>query len=304
MARNVNPPFSARNRGAHKQIDDAFPVSGRNGLLHILHDLVERNYVAGWISLARELQRIGRIQPDQLRESSVEDIARAHGIVVSVLRDLPWEKVYDFCERLHSHLPTEISGYNSYREEVEVVVTTGEIQDYIAGEFHRLFFEEALAFEFCDGTVKRRGLRHTTAQISRANVVLGDERLASARKHFNKALYYFQNASKPDPENSVKESVCAVEAAARVLFENGATKTLGDVVKSITGPEAGELPKAIAQTFHGLYGFRSGGEGVGHGGANGGQVTSDIAEYVLAVAASQIILLVGLANLRDGDVPF
>jgi hypothetical protein len=101
----------------------------------------------------------------------------------------------------------------------------------------------------------------------------------------------------------VKEAVCAVEATARVLFPSGGA-TLGDVVKSITGSGLGQLPKPIAQSFHGLYGFRSGGDGVGHGGGAGGAATKELAEYALAVAASQIVLLVDLAAALDPDVPF
>jgi hypothetical protein len=121
--------------------------------------------------------------------------------------------------------------------------------------------------------------------------------------HFNKALRYFRNVAQPDPQNVVKEAVCAVEATARVLFPSGGA-TLGDIVKTITGSELGQLPKPIANTFHGLYGFRSGGEGVGHGGATGGAVTKELAEFALAVAASQIVLLVDLAAAAEADVPF
>ena len=101
----------------------------------------------------------------------------------------------------------------------------------------------------------------------------------------------------------MKEAVCAVEAAARALFPSGGS-TLGDVANSITGVGPGQLPKPIAKTFHGLYGFRSAGEGVGHGGAEGGAATKELAEYALAVAASQIVLLVELAASLEPDIPF
>ena len=168
---------------------------------------------------------------------------------------------------------------------------------------NRLFVEESLAFEFRDGHVERRGRAHTTTQVSKAQVVLGDPRLEAARGHFNKALKYFRSVSQPDPENAVKEAVCAVEATARALFPDSGGKTLGEITKTLTGNAAGQLPKSVAQTFHGLYGFRSGGEGVAHGGTAGGPVTNAIAEYVLAVAASQMILLVDLANSVEDDVP-
>jgi hypothetical protein len=87
--------------------------------------------------------------------------------------------------------------------------------------------------------------------------------------------------------------VCAVEAVARALFPDGGS-TLGKVTDSITGGGFGQLPKPIATTFHGLY---------GHGGAGGGPATKELAEYALAVAASQIVLLVDLAA-EESDVPF
>jgi hypothetical protein len=291
LAEEIFAPFSARNRGAHAQIDNDCPETTRIGLLHLLHRLVDKNYVEGWPSVDGELRRIARVRPNT--DSDTERL----------LLELPWEKVFDFCERLYSHLTQDVYTYNRQVEEWVLTTPKSEVQAYTANELRLLFLEEHLAFEFSDGVVRRRGRRHTADQVSRAELVLGDPRLSTALAHFNKALRYFRNVSQPDPENAVKEAVCAVEATARVLFPSGGS-TLGDVVKSIMGSQVGQLPKSIAQTFHGLYGFRSAGEGVGHGGSAGGAVTKELAEYALAVAASQIVLLVDLAAALEPDVPF
>lgn len=293
MSTNIFPPFSRKNRGTHVQVDSDFPETARTGLIHLLHDLIGQNYVGGWIRVAHELERITRVKPSTYRSNYLPDMDKARASSEELLVEISWDKVLDFCERLYEFLAQEV--YDESRSNV---------QAHIATELNRVFLEEGLAFEFRDGRVERRGRRHTSIQISRAEIVLGDERLESARKHFNKAIRYFQDVSKPDPENAVKEAVCAVEATARVLFPTSKSKTLGDIIKSITGIAPGQLPKAVAQTFHGLYGFRSGGEGVGHGGTSGGAATQDIAEYALAIAASQIILLVDLANSQEGDIPF
>jgi hypothetical protein len=278
MEPKILPPFSNRNLGAHFQVDSNFPESARTGLLHLLLDLTNRSYVRGWMGIAREFERIARVKPVEYQYDS-----NAREAAQKLLLSLSWDKVLDFCERLYTFLAQ--AGKN-----------------YVADELNRLFIEENLAFEFRDGRVERRGRAHTSTQVSRAQIVLGDARLGSARKHLNKALKYFQNVSQPDPENAVKEAVCAVEATARALFPEAQGNTLGDIIKSITGNEVGQLPKSIAQTFHGLYGFRSGGEGVAHGGTTGGAATSDLAEYVLGVAASQIILLVDVANLQEDEI--
>lgn len=293
MPEGIFPPFSARNRGAHAQIDNDCPESTRIGLVHVLDRLVDRECI-DWESVIGELQRIARVIPDHSRHPDT---------ATQVLLQLSWDKVFDFCERLYSHLTRDVYRWNRQTEESDLIASKSEAQEYIASELRSLFLEEQLAFEFSNGLVRRRGRRNTADQVSRAELVLGDPRLSAARGHINKALRYFQNVSQPDPENVVKEAVCAVEATARVLFPSSGS-TLADVVKSITGSELGQLPKPIAQTFHGLYGFRSGGEGVGHGGAAGGAATKELAEYALAVAASQIVLLVDLAAALEPDVPF
>jgi hypothetical protein len=299
MASVPVPPFSSRNRGPHTQVDNDFPESARTALLHLLFHFVDEQYM-DWLSLVREIERIARAKPTSY---DYQDIVRARRVVDETLVQLPWEKVFDFCERLYSYMAQEVSYWDPNDQEPVVTVSRPEVQSRIRAELVRLFQEEHLAFEFSEGVVRRRGRRHTTETTSRAELVLGDPRLAAAREHFNKALRYFRNVSNRDHENVVKEAVCSVEATARALFPAGGP-TLGDVVKSITGAEVGQLPKPIAQTFHGLYGFRSGGDGVGHGGGGAGAATAELAEYALALAASQIMLLVDLANTHGNEVPF
>jgi hypothetical protein len=295
LAEEILPPFSARNRGAHAQIDNDCPETARFGLLHLIRELVARRYVESWNSVVRELERIARVRPEQ-HESNVE------GAELALLR-LEWDKVFDFCERLYSHLTKDVYRENGETGEYDLFTRRSDVQQYVANELQRLFLEEHLAVEFSDGIVRRRGRLNTVKKISRAELVLGDPRLSIALGHFNKALRYFRNLSQPDYQNVVKEAVCAVEATAHALFPSGGS-TLGDIVRSITGSGEGKLPKSIAKTFDGLYGFRNGGEGVSHGGATGGAVTKELAEYALALSASQIVLLVDMEIASEPDVPF
>lgn len=297
----ASPPFSARNRGAHRQIDNAFPPSARNGLMHILFGLVERNYL-GWAAIAREIQRIGRLPPVEYDESRVASLKQAKEDAQTGLNALNWDKAYDFCERLHSHLARDVGHY--WNDEFQLQTSKAEVQTLIADEIQRLFSEEGLAFEFTEGLVRRRGRKHTVDVTTRAQVVLGDPRLGGARRHYDKALQFFRSPSKPDYENAVKEAVCAVEAAGKALFPQAKAATLGDLAKWFLSTNDVAVPKALVNTITGIYGYRSGGDGVGHGGASGGAATAEVAEYVLAVCASQIIYLVDLSNSQEKDVPF
>lgn len=293
-------PFSARNRSEQHWIYEDFPGSARTGLLHLLNDAIDKNYLTGWQVVAKELRRIARVAPRNYDSSSVQSLKEARYDVETYLNQLDWKRVYDFCERLYSHLAQQ-SVY--WQNNEEVVITKAQSQLFFAEEMQRLFEEESLGYEFRDGFVQRRGKRHTINQINKAETALADLRLEPARKHFSKALRYFRDREKPDPENAVKEAVCAVEAAAKELFQDANAATLGDFVKWATASERCLLPKTIGQTFSGLYAFRNGGEGVSHGATSGGVVTTELSEYVLGMAASQIILLADLAK-GDEEPPF
>ena len=292
-------PFSARNSGKTNRIADDFPQTARIGLLHLIRDLVAREYVGGWRDVIRELQRIARTTP-------VEYPNRTDDFYVEVsetlITNLSWDKVMDFCERLHSYLAKDV-GYYGEHDNFIVTKPRSEVQEFISSELQQLFSEERLVFDFCDGSVQRRGRKHTVERISKAQAVLGDSRLVSARQHYNKALKFFRTTD-PDFENTVKEAVCAVEAAGKALFPKAKAATLGDLSKWLINDEDIRLPKGISLTIQGLYIFRSSGEGVGHGGAKGGTVSAELAEYVLSMAASQIILLVDVANSHEEDLPF
>lgn len=303
MTLSAQPPFSARMNGQHRQIDSNFPATARSGLLHLLFDLIDRQYLPDWVVVARELNRIGRRPLVVYDSSSVPSLKQARSDAEAVLEDIEWAKVYDFCERLYGHLPKEI-GYQDQYGNYEVQVSRGDMQTYISAELQRLFLEEGLAYEFADGSVRRRGRKHTVELVSKSQVVLGDPLLLGARRHFDKALHFFRHPSNPDYENAVKEAVCAVEATGKLLFPVAKTSTLSDLVKWMGSIKELNVPKAICQTFTGIYAFRSGGDGVGHGGASGGKATLEVTEYVLAVCAAQIIYLVDVSNGMEPDVPF
>lgn len=295
-------PFSARNRRVQAQIDNDFPRTARAGLHHLLVDVVDKRYVEGWCALAKELQRIARLPPVEYSQSNTRSIQQARDDAETILGNIAWEKLYDFCERLHNHLACAVGDYwnNSFQEEI----SKADVRLYISEELQRLFTEENLVFDFSDGVVIRKGRRHTVDKTTNAQSVLSEKPLTSARKHYSKAMKFFQDAANPDYENCVKEAVCAVEAAGKALFPEAKASTLGDLAKWFANTKEVEVPKALIQTFTGLYGYRNGGNGVAHGASEGGTATVDVAEYVLAVSASQIIYLVDLANGREVNIPF
>ncbi|MBY0444522.1 MAG: hypothetical protein K2Q15_04845 [Burkholderiales bacterium] len=192
-------PFSARHSILSKQIDNGFPDTAKSGLTHLLFDLVEREYVFGWTSIAKELQRIARRTPSEFDARKAADIKQAQAVCIEVVGDLHWLKIYDFCERLHGHLAREIGFDGQWGYEVSV--PRGEVQHYIAQELQRLFIEEGLAYEFSGDSVRRQGRKHTVEASAKAHLVLGDPALSGARRHYEKALQFFRSPANPDYEN-------------------------------------------------------------------------------------------------------
>ncbi|WP_336759231.1 hypothetical protein [Aeromonas hydrophila] len=297
---DTQAPFSSRHRGSNQHVEDSFPDSAKIAVLHMLYDLEGKGYISDWLAIARELQRISRIQPVIYSQSPFPDVKKARADAEQVLYSLAWDKTFYFCERIYTYLAQDVlHGY----EKSELVKEKREVQKYIANEIERLFLEENLAFEFSDGVVRRRGRRHTEDTATRAQVVMGDSRLNESRKHYAKALHFFRSPTSPDYENCVKEAVCAVEAAGKALFPASKAATLGDLAKWFLKTNDYEIPKALVKTIEGIYAYRSGGNGVGHGGAEGGIATLEVAEYILSVTASQIIYFVEIEGLND-EIPF
>jgi hypothetical protein len=63
MTTSPLPPFSWRNRRDNHWVKEDFPGSARTGLLHLLSDGVDKNYISGWPVIAKELGRIARASP-------------------------------------------------------------------------------------------------------------------------------------------------------------------------------------------------------------------------------------------------
>src|ERR1051326_9102725 len=122
-------PFSARNRREKDWIEEDFPSSARTGLLHLLKDAVDKDHLSDWSVVAKELRRIARVSP-HVYSSSIQSIEQARRDAEVYLNQVDWEKVYDFCERLYSHLAHEVYDRNSEM----VTITKAQSQLFFAEE--------------------------------------------------------------------------------------------------------------------------------------------------------------------------
>lgn len=99
--------------------------------------------------------------------------------------------------------------------------------------------------------------------------------------HIKKALEYSSRKENPDYENSIKESILAVESLVKTLCQSEKA-TLGDLLEKLKEMESTIHP-ALLKGFSNLYGFTSDAGGIRHG-SGGGKLEGDFetALYMLA----------------------
>lgn len=100
-------------------------------------------------------------------------------------------------------------------------------------------------------------------------------------KHMKKALSLYSDRLHPDYENSVKESISAVESMCCIITgESGKTATLGATLKKLE-KHGIHIHEAMKSAFEKLYGYTSDENGIRHGGIDFKGALSDDARYML-----------------------
>ena len=113
-------------------------------------------------------------------------------------------------------------------------------------------------------------------------------RYDSVLDQFRKAQRFLYHTTPPDALNSVKESVGAVEALAKILL-NQPSNTLGELAKSLASNHMNH--PAMEKIVKGVYGVASDVPGARHGAYRKTDFSASDAEFILNVSASIILYL-------------
>ncbi len=110
----------------------------------------------------------------------------------------------------------------------------------------------------------------------------------ATKRHIDKAITFFATRPNPDYENSIKESISAVESIAKEI--TGVRKaSLGKLTKRLN------LPPAFAGGLHKLYGFTND-AGIRHGGTSDKDLTidQDTARFMLVICSAFVNYIISL----------
>ncbi len=279
-------------------LDKEVPESARIGFVHLLNDLVSDHYVLYWDKITQEVLRTSR----KLR-GDFDDYLNNDALCATIVAQMSWDKFYILCERVYGLIQPK----HEWLEGDEYFVKVGTLADaqsHYAEEVNQLLFEENLAYEFIDGYFQRRGRPQTQKTLMRAGAVLSDPQYLPARKHFNKALDFFNERPDPDIQNCIKEAVCCLEAVAEILFGEKAAKDFDAAIVSKQGNAEGQIPPTIASGIIKLRAFRGNAQGVAHAALEGGFVGIVEAELVLSLVASYVTYLNDRFPRKEEEIPF
>ena len=144
--------------------------------------------------------------------------------------------------------------------------------------FNNLFEREYVGYRFVKDKITTITDKNEIESINEAIC----SRYKAVNEHLEKSLEKLSDRNNPDYENSIKESICAVEAICEIITgSKGGQATLGNMLKKLE--ESGvKIHGALKEAFNKLYGYTSDSKGIRHAGDIGGpNATFEEAKFML-----------------------
>lgn len=117
-----------------------------------------------------------------------------------------------------------------------------------------------------------------------------------ARQHIEKAVQLFADRDNPQYANSIKESISAVESAARDLCGKPSA-TLGAALDQIAKQTTPAVHSALLKGWKSIYGFTSDSSGIRHADTpDSVPATQELAQYLLVTCSAMVNLLTTLKS--------
>ena len=197
------------------------------------------------------------------------------------------DKFLDMIQELFNNNP-----YYDVFTVIEYTSTALDNNEQVAVEvrnlFNRVFEKEYIGYRFVGPYITKITDKNEISSV--------DESLNNpykpVRVHIDKGLALLSDRDNPDYENSIKESITAVESICNIITGNDKS-TLGDALKTLE--KSHYIHPAMKAGFSSLYGYTSDASGIRHSGKqNGDPATFEDAKYMLVTCSAFINYLVGV----------
>ena len=207
--------------------------------------------------------------PYEFPENQILKKKNADALQKYVLNSNEWYIIYDFIERY----------LNICAEETAMLMRD---------EFNRILEDEVSAYRIIDKLVVPVTNESELAAIAEAKTTKYD----SINIHITKAIELYANRRNPDYENSIKESISAVEALCCLITgETGAGATLGKTIKKLKDNGV-YIHSSLEKAFSSMYGYASDEDGIRHGGIDFKGAPAEDAKYMLISCSAFVNYLI------------
>ena len=163
-----------------------------------------------------------------------------------------------------------------------------ETADLMQKEFNHILEDEVSAYRIVDKMVVPITNEMELKTIKSAKETAYD----AVNSHISKALSLYADRKNPDYENSIKESISAVESICCIITgQTGATATLGKTIKKLKDKGI-YIHSAMESAFSSLYGYTSDEDGIRHGGIDFSNAPAEDAKFMLVSCSAFINYLI------------
>lgn len=202
-----------------------------------------------------------------------------------------------FLNASYDDILTFIEAISDYWEDKSVYTESGG-NSYGSGRaytipevFNTLFEKEYIGYRFVNGKIS------PISDEMEANTITEtlNDTYAPVSLHISKAHTLLADREQPDYENSIKESISAVEAMCEIITGiKGKEATLGTMLKKLESKGV-VIHSALKSAFNTLYGYTSDANGIRHAGDIGGEAsTFEEAKFMLISCCAFINYLKGV----------
>lgn len=172
-------------------------------------------------------------------------------------------------------------------EMIKWIIKSGIYFENLYDTFNSLFKTECVGYRFIDGIATRITSEEEVKTIDEAL----NSKYDACSKCIDKAINYLYDRENPDYENSVKESISAIEAICNIINET-TNKTLGDALKAIEKSGKVTIHPAMKNAFNSLYGYTSDKSGIRHNSGIDEKTTYEEAKYMLVTCSAFLNYLI------------
>ncbi len=186
------------------------------------------------------------------------------------LDDSEWYVIYDWLEK-----------YVDYFK-------SGSERNYLENKINKVLIEEKAGYRMIEGLITPITSELELSSLSKSM----STKFEPVNTHLKKALELYSRRENPDYENSIKESISAVEAICCIITgTNGAQATLGKALKKLK--DAGiYIHPAMESAFSTLYGYTSDENGIRHGATAISNVEPEDAKFMLISCSAFVNYLI------------